>query len=127
MAEGQLDHFADLGHLLAAAANVIVADLGEASLFVFALDGLALGVNDGVLGDDAVLGWVGLDHLEFDRAGGALGKEGVALADGAVGLEEVGLEEDLEQVAGQACAAAVREDLRRNGHLPSTESSKGRT
>jgi hypothetical protein len=59
-------------------------------------------VDDRVLRDDAVLGRVGLDDLELDAPRGALGEEGVALADGAVRLEEVGLEEDVEDVAGEA-------------------------
>jgi hypothetical protein len=71
--------------LLAAAANVIVADVGEVVLLVLALDGLALGVDDSVLGDDAVLGRVRLNHLELDRAHAAADEEGVALADRPVG------------------------------------------
>lgn len=102
MAERELDELADLGELLAAAADVVVADVGEVVLLVLALDRFALGVDDRVLRDDAVLGRVGLDDLELDAPRGALGEEGVALADGAVRLEEVGLEEDVEDVAGEA-------------------------
>ena len=102
VAERELDELADLGELLAAAADVVVADVGEVVLLVLALDRFALGVDDRVLRDDAVLGRVGLDDLELDAPRGALGEEGVALADGAVRLEEVGLEEDVEDVAGEA-------------------------
>jgi hypothetical protein len=52
--------------LLAAASDIIVTDIGQVALFIFTLDGLALGVNDGVLRDDAVLGRIGLDNLELD-------------------------------------------------------------
>lgn len=81
-------------------------------------------VDDGVLSDNAVLGGVSLDDLELDTPtdeyskvsllprigllaqpsnapGSSLGEEGVALADGTVGLEEVGLEEDVEDVTGE--------------------------
>lgn len=112
MAERELDELADLGELLAAAADVVVADVGEVVLLVLALDRFALGVDDRVLRDDAVLGRVGLDDLELDAPRGALGEEGVALADGAVRLEEVGLEEDVEDVAGEALDRVVeRQDV----------------
>lgn len=52
--------------MLAAASDIIVTDIGQVALFIFTLDGLALGVNDGVLSDDAVLGRIGLDNLELD-------------------------------------------------------------
>lgn len=52
--------------MLAAATNVVVADICEIAFLIFTLDGLALGVNDSVLGDNAVLGRVGLDDLELD-------------------------------------------------------------
>ena len=42
MPQGQLDELADLRHLLAAATNVVIADIGEVRLFVFALDRVAL-------------------------------------------------------------------------------------
>jgi hypothetical protein len=106
MTERELDELADLGHLLAAAANVVVTNVGEVALLVLALDGLALVVDDGILGDDAVFGGIGLDDLELDGATGALGKESVALAHGAVRLKEVGLQEDLRRVS--ACAGPVR-------------------
>ena len=47
MAEGQLDHFTDLSHLLLAATDVVVAD--EFSLvFVSSLDGLTLVEKSGL-------------------------------------------------------------------------------
>lgn len=66
MAQRQLNELTDLSHLLAAATNVVVADICEIAFLIFTLDGLALGVNDSVLGDNAVLGRVGLDDLELD-------------------------------------------------------------
>ena len=42
MAQRKLDKFTDLSHLLAAATNVVIADIGEVGLFVFALDRVAL-------------------------------------------------------------------------------------
>ena len=62
--------------------------------------------------DDAVLVGVGLDHLEFDSAHAAAHEEHVVLAHGAVGLEEVRLEEDVEEVARDALDRVVdREDV----------------
>ena len=62
VAQRQLDELADLRHLLAHAADVVVADLVEL-LLVLALDRLALAKDLGVGRDDAVLGRVGLDDL----------------------------------------------------------------
>lgn len=42
VAERELDEFANLGHLLAAATNVIVADFVQVGLLVFSLDRIAL-------------------------------------------------------------------------------------
>jgi hypothetical protein len=57
--------------------------------------------------DDAVLGRVSLHDLELDGAHAAAHEEHVVLADGAVGLEEVRLEEDVEEVAAQALDRVV--------------------
>lgn len=122
-------------NLFAAASDVVVADVGEVILLVLALDGLALSVNDGVLGNNAVLRRIRLDHLELNRAHTAADKEGVALANGPVGwiweeycdalnvsrriegcdrdrcehtLKEVGLEIDLKEVASQALDRVVK-------------------
>lgn len=45
-------------------------------------------MDDRVLGDDAVLRRVGLDHLELDRSHASSDEEGVALSDGSVGCFE---------------------------------------
>lgn len=42
-------------------------------------------MDDRVLGDDAVLRRVGLDHLELDRSHASSDEEGVALSDGSIG------------------------------------------
>ena len=88
VAQRQLDHFADLRHLLAAAANVVVADVVEA-LLVLALDGLALAVDHRVRRNDAVRRRVCLDDLELDRVHRLPHEEEVALAHRPVCLEEV--------------------------------------
>jgi hypothetical protein len=97
MPERQLDHFADLSHLLAATTDIIVADLVEVVLLLIALDGLALAVDDGVLSHNAVLRRVDLDDLELDLPHAATHDEEIALPDGPVGFPEVGSEEDIEQ------------------------------
>jgi hypothetical protein len=102
VAQRKLDQLADLGHLLAAAANVIVAHLVQVLLLILALDRLALAVDDGVLGGDGVLGRVHLDDLELDLSHAAADGEQVALANGAVGFAEVRGEEDVEDVSGEA-------------------------
>ena len=65
-------------------------------------DGFSLAVDDGVGRHDAVRGGVGLHDLELDRAHAAADDEGVALVDGAVRLQEVGLQVHLEPVSGQS-------------------------
>lgn len=102
VAQRKLNHLADLSHLLAATTNVVVADLVEVVLLLVALNGLALAVDDGILGDNAVLGGIDLDHLELDLSHTAADDEEVALADGAVGLTEVGGEENVEEGASDA-------------------------
>jgi len=94
--------------MLPAPSNVVVPDIGKVGLFVLALDGLAFAVDHGVLCDNAVLGRVRLDDLELDRTSSSSCDEGVALSHGAVGLEEVGLDEDVEEVSGQALNAVVK-------------------
>ena len=42
MPKGQLDELTDLSHLLAATTNIVVSDIVEIRLFVFALDRVAL-------------------------------------------------------------------------------------
>ena len=110
-AERQLDQLAAVLQLLADAADVVVADVVHL-LLVLALDRLALAVDHRVGRDDAVVLGVGLDHLELDRAHPAADEEEVVLAHRAVGLEEVRLEEDVEEVARHALDRVVdRQDV----------------
>lgn len=51
MAQGQLDQLTDLCHLLAAATDIVVADLIQVLFLVLTLDWLAFAVDDGVLGN----------------------------------------------------------------------------
>ena len=93
-------------HLLAHAADVVVPDVVE-PLLVLAPDRLPLAEDLGVGRHDRVGARVGLDDLELDGAHPAPDQEGVALADRAVGLEEVGLEEGVEEVARDALDGVV--------------------
>merc|ERR1719267_405892 len=106
VAQRQLDELADVLQLLAHAADVVVAHVVLA-LLVLALDGLALAVDDRVGRDDAVLVGVGLDDLELHSAHAAAAEEEVVLTHGAVGLHEVRLEEDVEEVARDALDRVV--------------------
>ena len=107
MAEGELDHLADLGHLLPASADVVVADV-VGSLLVLALDGIALAVDDGIGSHDAVGARIGLHDLELHRMHGGADQEEVPLLDGPVGLQEVGLEVNVEEVAADPLDGIVQ-------------------
>jgi hypothetical protein len=95
----QFHHLPNLGHLLAASTNIIVPNFVQISFLILPLDWIALGVDDGILRDDAVLCWVGFDHLELDRPHTTANEERIALADWAIGFEEVGLQVDFEDIA----------------------------
>jgi hypothetical protein len=99
MSQRQLDKLTDLSHLLANTTNVVVADLVEVTLLVLALDGLTFAVDDGVLCDDAKLWGIHLDNLELDLSHATSACEEITLANGSVGLAEVGSEEDVEERA----------------------------
>jgi hypothetical protein len=83
-------------------------------LHYLSLDGLALAVDDGVGGNDAVGRWVDVDDLELDGTHGAADQEQVALAQRAVRLQEVVLEERIEQVAaaGEGMMMMMRKERR---------------
>mmetsp|Transcript_7662 Transcript_7662/g.16937 ORF Transcript_7662/g.16937 Transcript_7662/m.16937 type:complete len:557 (+) Transcript_7662:788-2458(+) len=98
VAQWQLNQLSDVAELLAHAANVVVADVVHA-LLVLTLNRLALAVDDRVRRNDAVLIRISLHNLEFDGAHAAANEEEVILANWAVRLEEVRLQEDIEQVA----------------------------
>lgn len=102
MPEGQFNHFADLGHLLTAATDIIVADLIKVVLLLVTLDGLAFAVDDGILSDNTILWWVDLDNLELDLPHTAADNKEIALPNRAVGLAEVGSKEDVEEGSGDA-------------------------
>ena len=58
MPERQFNQFSNLGHLLATTTDIIVANVGQVALFVFALNWVALGVDNSVGGNDAVFGGI---------------------------------------------------------------------
>jgi hypothetical protein len=63
VAQRQLHHLADNGHLLAAATNVVVANGIEGGLLVLALDGLTLAVDHRLGRNNAVVLRVCLNNL----------------------------------------------------------------
>lgn len=101
MTERQLDQFTDLSHLLAATTDIVVTNLVEVTLLILALDGLALAVNNCVLGNNAVLWRVDLHNLKLDLSHTTSYCEQVTLADWSVGLAEVGSEVDIEERTGK--------------------------
>mmetsp|Transcript_3034 Transcript_3034/g.7689 ORF Transcript_3034/g.7689 Transcript_3034/m.7689 type:complete len:505 (+) Transcript_3034:1102-2616(+) len=107
VAEGEFDHLANLGHLLAASPHVVVPDVVHL-LLVLAFHGLSLAVDDGVRGHDAVGGGIRLHDLEFDGVHGRADQEQVSLFHGTVRLQKVRLEVDVEQVAGHALDGIVQ-------------------
>lgn len=96
--KGQLDHFANLSHLLAAATNVVVADVVHL-LLVFALDGVAFAMNHRIGSHDTVGRRVCFDHFELHRVHRLAHQKEISLLDGAVSFQEVGLEVDIKEVA----------------------------
>mmetsp|Transcript_57639 Transcript_57639/g.86952 ORF Transcript_57639/g.86952 Transcript_57639/m.86952 type:complete len:235 (+) Transcript_57639:1972-2676(+) len=106
MPEGQLDKLADLCQLLAHASNVVVSNVVEA-LLVLALDRLALTKDHCVRSNDAIVSWIRLHDLELNRPHSTADKEKVVLANGAVGLEEVRLQEGLEKVSGHTLDGVI--------------------
>jgi hypothetical protein len=65
MSERKLNHLSNLGHLLSASTNVVVANLVEVVLLLVALNGLTLAVNDSILCNNTVLWGIDLDDLEL--------------------------------------------------------------
>ncbi len=102
MSQRQFDQFTDLGHLLSATTDVIIANLVEISFFIFALNRIAFAVDDSVLGHDAILRRIDFDDFELDLSHAGSNCEKIALSDGSVGFAEVGSKEDIEEGAGQA-------------------------
>jgi hypothetical protein len=64
VSQRQLHHLLNLRELLPGTADVVVADGVERVLFLFALDGLTVAVNDSVRSNDAERRRVCFDDLE---------------------------------------------------------------
>ena len=87
-----IDHFADLCHLAAASADIVVPNVVEA-LLVFANDGFALAMNDSIWRHDARSAG-SVSTIELD--GAAVDEEQISFH-WAVCLEEVWLEVHVEE------------------------------
>lgn len=120
MSQRKFHHLSDLSHLFPASSDIIVTNIGKVCLFVLSLDGITLGVDDGILCNYTVLCRIGLDYLELDSASSTSSNEGIAFSHRAVGwitrlawimtevlamltFEKVGLKEDFEDITGQTC------------------------
>mmetsp|Transcript_14255 Transcript_14255/g.35378 ORF Transcript_14255/g.35378 Transcript_14255/m.35378 type:complete len:407 (+) Transcript_14255:1810-3030(+) len=111
MPEGELDHLANLRHLLLTATNVIIPSVVQ-PLLVFALHWLALAVNHCIRRDDAELARLDAHHLEFHGAKPAADQKQIALPHRAVRLQEIRLQVGFKQVSGDAFDGVVqREDV----------------
>ena len=98
MTEGELDHLSDLGHLLPASTDIIIANL-LSGLLILTLNRLTFVEDQSLVADDAPLWGVDIDNLEFDRLSSELGGEAVSLSYGTVSLLEVGYQDILSDVA----------------------------
>ena len=56
-------------------------------------------MNDSIWSHNAIRSWIGLHDLELNGSHSSSNDEGVALVDGSVSLQEVGLQVDLEPVS----------------------------
>ena len=101
MSEGQLNHLTNLCHLLAAATNVIVANL-LGIVLVVSVDGFSLIEQSSGGSDNAILARVHIHDLELDGAETSSHHEGVALLDGAVAVLEVRDEVSLGEVSSDS-------------------------
>jgi hypothetical protein len=101
MTKWELDHLADLSHLLPAATDIIITDLVQVILFLVTLDRFAFAVDDGVLSDNSVLRRIHLDHLELDLSHTTAYDEEITLPDGPIGFTEVWRKEDVEERASE--------------------------
>mmetsp|Transcript_17930 Transcript_17930/g.32454 ORF Transcript_17930/g.32454 Transcript_17930/m.32454 type:complete len:503 (-) Transcript_17930:149-1657(-) len=111
VAEGQLDHLANLGHLLATSPHVVISHV-VGLLLVLALHGFALAVDDGVGRDNTVWSRVGFHHLELDGMHRRPNQKEIALFDGTVSLQKVRLEVHVKEVPGHALDGVIqREDV----------------
>ena len=62
MTKGQFNKLSNLGKSFTATANIVISNIVE-PLLVIAFDGLALAVDHGVGGDDAI--WLGVSFDNF--------------------------------------------------------------
>lgn len=83
--------------ILAATTDVVITNIVE-PLLVVPLDWFAFTVDDCFGCNNAALTRICLDDLEFDSPHRSTDQEQIALAHGAICLQEVGFEEDIEQV-----------------------------
>ena len=100
MTEGKFYHLTDLCHLVSATTNIIVANT-VSILFVFALDGLSLSVDECLVGHSTEVARCYLNHFELNRSEVASNCEAVTFHNRAESLIEVRLNVDLSQVSSQ--------------------------
>mmetsp|Transcript_4701 Transcript_4701/g.7322 ORF Transcript_4701/g.7322 Transcript_4701/m.7322 type:complete len:212 (+) Transcript_4701:1611-2246(+) len=107
MTKRQLNHFTDLCHLFAASTDIVVTDIVHL-LFILALDGVSLAMNDGIGRNNAVGTGICFDDFELHRMHGGSDQEQVALLDGTVRLQEVWLQVDIKEISGHSLNGVVK-------------------
>mmetsp|Transcript_2893 Transcript_2893/g.6566 ORF Transcript_2893/g.6566 Transcript_2893/m.6566 type:complete len:307 (+) Transcript_2893:1305-2225(+) len=109
--QGELDHLTNLTHRLLAASDVIVSDIVQ-PLLILALHWFALAMDYGVWCHNNEFARIHSNHLELHGTEATAHEEKVPLTGGAVGLQVVGLQVSVEEVACETLDGVVqREDV----------------
>ncbi|KAH3679511.1 hypothetical protein WICPIJ_008612 [Wickerhamomyces pijperi] len=101
VSQWQFNQFSNLGHLLSATTKIVVTDFVDVVFFVFSVDWLTFRVDDSVLRDNGVFGWLNVNNLEFNLSHTTTDNEVVTFLDWSVGFNEVWLQVDIEQGPSQ--------------------------
>ncbi len=73
-----------LSHLFSATTDIIIPNIRQIGLLIFSLNRVPFGVYDGILSDDTVFCWIGLDDFELHSSHTSSDEEGVTFSDGSV-------------------------------------------
>jgi len=111
MSERKLNHFANLGELLAHTTHVVISN-PVLLLFFVSDDGFALSEHVGFISDRSVVARLDSSNFEFDWSELSSDSERVALGHGTESVSEVGHDVSLGKVTGQAFnRVSERKDL----------------
>lgn len=100
MSKRKFNQLSNLGHLFPAASNVVVSNFVQVSFLVLTVERLALAMDDGVLSDDSEVWGIQFHNLELHLSHATSYREKVAHPYRTVGLQEVGLQVNIEERTG---------------------------